>query len=353
MLEFHRTGMQRGIAILCAFVVSISLALASPIPTFSNNTSRRRSQISVSLTRLSSVKPSVSSTLSPTTSKTRTNTPSASPKPSRAPTGTRSRTRLQSNAPTVTPSPPQSPSSLPTYQRTGSGSRPATSPTYSPSPSRSPANQPAYSASPSKITSTLPTYAPSPYQSPSNLPTSSPSPSKTRSNLPTSSPSPSKSSSNLPTSSPLPSQSPSSLPTYPRTISGSPPPTSKPTPRPIPVIVPWRQYKTWLNDEKAQPSLSLVSVSAVPTETEGLNIRTLDDGVNPWDTGVHWPTIVSVRTTDVLQLSFYARKLSPTSATVIRTQVLFEENYEPYTRSLNDASFLVASTSWALFTWTF
>jgi len=136
---------------------------------------------------------------------------------------------------------------------------------------------------------------------------------------------------------------------YQWTGSGSPPPPATPTPRPNHIIVPLRQYSRW-NDE---PSLSLVYVFGVPTETTGLNIRTLVDSDKPWVAGVHWPTIVSVRTTDVLQLSFYARKLSPAIATVIRTHVLFEENYDPYTRSLSETSFLGASTSWALFTWTF
>mmetsp|Transcript_28978 Transcript_28978/g.48714 ORF Transcript_28978/g.48714 Transcript_28978/m.48714 type:complete len:704 (+) Transcript_28978:135-2246(+) len=187
---------------------------------------------------------------------------------------------------------------------------------------------------------------------PSNMPlqTSSPTP-----NTPTGTPSPTSTPSNTPTNTPSPSQSPSSSPTLVTVPTSSPSPSTTPTstPRPISLIVPWRGYLTWVNENAAQPNFTLVSVNDAPTDSAVLRIRTLANGLNPWDTGVHWPTIVNVQTSDVMRVSFYARKISPTNATVIRAQVLFETNGPPYVQSFSYTSFLTASTTWSFFTWTF
>mmetsp|Transcript_15388 Transcript_15388/g.25412 ORF Transcript_15388/g.25412 Transcript_15388/m.25412 type:complete len:757 (+) Transcript_15388:161-2431(+) len=135
--------------------------------------------------------------------------------------------------------------------------------------------------------------------------------------------------------------------------SGDPPPPLTPTPRPNHVLKPWRQFASWANDPKAHLSLTYVYISGVPTETIGLHIATLDSATYPWDCGVYWPTIVAVTTADVLNLSFYARLVSPVNATVIQVHVIFETGSAPFVRSLSRTTYLSASTSWSFFTWTF
>jgi len=133
---------------------------------------------------------------------------------------------------------------------------------------------------------------------------------------------------------------------------GVPPAPPAFTPLPGHVIQPWRQYQKYVNDWKSQPFFSFLNVIGLPTENVALCVNTLDNGWNPWDTGIYWPTAVDVRRTDVLQLSFYARRLSPTYSSVIRTQLSFEMNYWPYIQSLSQKD-LTATSDWKYFSYTF
>ncbi|MBO0722732.1 MAG: endo-1,4-beta-xylanase, partial [Blastocatellia bacterium] len=82
--------------------------------------------------------------------------------------------------------------------------------------------------------------------------------------------------------------------------------------------------------------------------TQGYQIRHDGDSAFVYNSGLGWNTAAPIARNDLLQLTFWARKLEPAGSGIIRGQVVFERNGGDYEKSLT-ANYPNDSDQWRLF----
>lgn len=119
----------------------------------------------------------------------------------------------------------------------------------------------------------------------------------------------------------------------------TPPVTVQPT-----SVLPAYVYSSYFKYFDAQLGGSATGVNvAGQSFSQAVQFTTSGDSDYVFRSGLGWNNATAVKKDDVLLLSFWARKLEPVGNAVIRAQVVFERNSDPYDKSFtvnfpNDAS---------------
>ncbi len=127
-------------------------------------------------------------------------------------------------------------------------------------------------------------------------------------------------------------------------LGGTPPVNVTPT-----SVLPPNPYNSFYRyfDSQLGGSTSVVSVSG-QSFTQAIQFAANGDSDYVFRSGLGWRNVTEIKKDDLLLLSFWARKLEPMDNSVIRAQVVFERDTDPYDKSFS-VNFPNDSAEWRFY----
>ncbi len=95
---------------------------------------------------------------------------------------------------------------------------------------------------------------------------------------------------------------------------------------------------------------NVISVSGGPGFTQAIRVNYNSDAPNIYDSALSWTNTASIAAGDLIQITYYIRKVSPLDNQPVRGQFVMERNGSPYTQSLT-AGYPASTNGWTRYSY--